>query len=218
MRGRLALALVAFATCGLVAGATRLAPAKHDDGASDRVFFFNSVTGESRNERPPEMPIPTDDGHRYWVVDGEAVWTPPEKWAWIEREAPDGTAFFENSVSGETQWERPEAAAWTARSSNRFFFYNRKTKETTRERPPVLGHHSEEHDATYYVDESGTATWDAPEKAAWTKHHSEEHSREFYSNSKTKESGWDFPDDSNLAWVKWHEEHHEEPRHRHAAL
>lgn len=193
-----------FLLLALVAGATASAALQNGD---DHLWYYNTLTGRSQAERPQEMAILTEDGNRYWVVEGEATWTPPEEWAWVARESPDGHAFWENTVTKETQWEQPSAAAWTVRSSNRYFYHNQVTKVSTREKPSVLGHDDTERNATYFSDPDGETTWDPPKDAAWSRHHSEEHGREYYANSKTKEVAWDIPAESNLAWIKWHEEY-----------
>ena len=37
-------------------------------------------------------------------------------------------------------------------------------------------------------------------------HQSEEHDRPYYFNRVTRESSWERPADSNVAWVRFHEE------------
>jgi hypothetical protein len=59
----------------------------------------------------------------------------------------------------------------------------------------------------YYVDPSTQeATWEAPHAAAWNEAHSEEHGRPYWYNRITKERLWTRPAESNVAWVRFHEE------------
>ena len=95
---------------------------------------------------------------------------------------------------------------WTARSSKRSYYHNVVSGETVAERPPVLGHHSEEHGAAYFVGEDGQPTWEAPDASAWETHHSEEHDRPFFFNPKTGDSLWEPHADTNAAWQQWFHE------------
>jgi len=95
---------------------------------------------------------------------------------------------------------------WTVKSSTTVFYHNVVTAETTRQRPAVLGHFDEEHNATYYVDEKNETTWDAPENAAWDESHSAEHDRVYFHNEKTGDVVWEPPADSNVAWHTHHDE------------
>ena len=96
---------------------------------------------------------------------------------------------------------------WTARSSKRSYYHNVVSGETVSERPHhVMGHYSEEHDATYYIGRDGLPTWEAPEASSWEAHHSEEHDRPFFHNSKTGQTVWEAPADTNVAWQQWFHE------------
>jgi hypothetical protein len=174
--------------------------------AASDVFFYNTVTGATQWERPHEMPFRDEEGRPYWEVDGEARWVPPTDWAWQEAHDPEGNEYYHNTITGESAWSKPASAGWTARSADRYFFHNTVTGETTRERPHVMGHESEEHNATYYVSASGEPTWHKPPAAAWSKATDKETGREYFSNDVTGEVVWLPPADSNVAWQKWHEE------------
>lgn len=173
--------------------------------ASD-VFYYNTVSGATQWERPAEMPLRDQDGRAYWEVDGEARWVPPTGWAWEEAHDPDGHVYYHNTVTGETSWHKPEAAAWTARSAKRYFFHNTVTGETSRHPPAVLGHHDDVHNATYYNDGEGGATWDPPEASAWARAKDVHTGRDYFHNKRTGEATWEAPKNSNAAWRKWHEE------------
>ena len=96
---------------------------------------------------------------------------------------------------------------WSVRSSISTFYHNVITSETTRDRPEVLGHHDEQHNATYYVDpKDNETTWEAPERAAWRESHSDEHNRVYFHNDVTGDVVWEPPADSNVAWHTHHDE------------
>ena len=174
----------------------------------DTVFFFNNVTGESRGDRPAEMPLWSQDSSRpYWVVGSRAVWTPPEAWAWTPHTDPDGRTYFFNFVNEQTSWSRPPCLGWSARSTKRYFWYNRATGASQRERPSVLGYQAEGHKVPYYPLPDGGTTWSAPPEAAWKEHLPAVHGEApYYSNSLTGEVAWEAPPEAAVHWVPWHEE------------
>ena len=56
---------------------------------------------------------------------------------------------------------------------------------------------------------TGEATWEAPEAASWKEAESTDpahKSRAYFYNSRTKETVWERPADSNVAWQKSHDE------------
>ena len=186
-------------------GTALLVSAEH---THDAPFFENNVTQETTWERPANMPLFAEDGRPYWIVDGHASWMPAKQVdAWQPRWDPDGHPFFESlATTGEATWERPPSMGWTARSSKRSYYHNVVSGETVSERPHVLGHHSEEHDATYYIGRDGLPTWEAPEASSWEAHRSEEHNRPFFHNPKTGETVWEAHADTNVAWQQWFHE------------
>jgi hypothetical protein len=110
-------------------------------------------------------------------------------------------------VTKEVTWERPAALGWSRRSQNKTFWWNIVSGETQRATPEALGFQTPE-GHTYFVDpKTGESTWDKPVAGAWEEGKSAEHKdRPFWFNSVTKESVWERPADSNVAWVKMHEE------------
>jgi hypothetical protein len=168
----------------------------------DVPFYFSNVTGASQWTRPPAMPYFSEEGRAYWVHDGVPSWTaadPADRWAshWDD----SGSQFFEHE-NGTVSWDRPVVYSWSVRSSLDHFWYNTQTRATQRERPAVLGHHSEEHNATFYV-EHGVATWEAPPDSSWVEVSDPATQRVYYHNTKTSDVAWEAPPDSNVAWVKW---------------
>ena len=69
----------------------------------------------------------------------------------------------------------------------------------------MLGHESEEHNATYYMKD-GVATWEAPPDSSWVEVHDEATRRPYYSNPKTGDVTWEAPAHSNVAWTRWFSE------------
>lgn len=193
--------LRAVVVVGLAALASAAEPAK------DVPFFFNNVTGESTWTRPPAMPLFDASGRPYWVVGGVASWEPANPADnWAPHTSPDGDTYFVNGA-GETSWERPAVLGWSVRSNSSFFWYNSVTHATQHERPAVMGHHSEAHNATYYETAGGKdVTWDPPEDAAWRRVKDPDSGVEFFHNDVSKESTWDLPAVSSLAWAVWHTE------------
>ena len=192
-----ALLLLAVAVLAHVCGAR----------ATEALFFHNNVTGVNTWTRPAEMPyFDADSGKPYWLINGEASWTPVDKeLGWVVHWSDGAVPFFVNEALNLTVWERPAVLGWSMRSSEKKFYYNTKTHETVRERPRDLGFHSEEHNATYYVDQDGDATWDAPEASAWEQHHDTEHNQPFYHNRVTGETVWEPPHDASVHWQEWFE-------------
>lgn len=177
--------------------------------AAEKGFWHNNVTGESSWESPPALGIPTADGKgKYWVVDGSPSWEPPSPFAWRAIPSTDpaqkGRPYFENWVTKEVTWERPAALGWSRRSVNDTWWWNVVTGETARAPPvDVVGIPTEDGEHTYFIDaKTGKATWDKPPAAAWVESKSAEHDRPFWFNSVTKESTWERPASSNVAWMK----------------
>ena len=113
--------------------------------------------------------------------------------------------YFDNEVTGETTWTRPAALGWSRRSVERTFWYNSVTGASRRDAPvEVVGvHHESGH--TYFPAPGGGATWDRPPAAGWNEVESEAHEgRTYFYNTVTKETVWERPADSNVAWVRYH--------------
>lgn len=198
--------------CGL--SSTRCPPhSAWSDAACAHVPRYNNVTHISQWKRPDALGIQSKDGtSRFWVVNGNATWEAPVDYAWRVFASKDTQVpFFENWVTNETTWERPAALAWSRRSYNKTFWHNVVTLESAH-RPPahIVGVETEE-GRTYYVDPaSGDVSWDKPVAASWHEAESEKadggDSRKYFHNAITKETVWERPADSNLAWIKMHQE------------
>lgn len=106
-------------------------------------------------------------------------------------------------------WERPAALGWSRRSVNDTWWWNIVTGETVRVPPPaVVGIPTEDGQNHYFVDpKTGEATWEKPAAASWHEAKSEKHDgRPYWFNTVTKETVWERPADSNVAWQKQHSE------------
>ena len=192
-------------------------------------FWYNTVTGESRNDAPPEVGHHDATKNRTFWIDPEtkqAVWDPPKQWAWKETASDDpaheGHSFLVNAVTGETTWDRPASLAWSRKSRHKTFYFNRLTGETTYERPTrALGYEDPETKRRYYdvVDPAtgqptGDVTWDTPHDAAdaWqetTTPQDHEHAhalggRTYYHNIVTGATQWTKPEETG--WIKYHED------------
>ena len=104
-------------------------------------------------------------------------------------------------------WERPAALGWSRRSFNKTFWWNQVTGETQHEEPVDVFGFDDGAGYRFFIDpKTGQSSWDRPERSAWSEVHSEEHGRPYYYNNVTQEVSWEKPADSNIAWVKYHEE------------
>ncbi len=170
------------------------------------------MTGESTWKQPDALGIATPDGtSRYWVVDGQPSWKPPAEFSWRTVASADpahaGRSYFENWVTKEATWERPAALGWSRRSYNNTYWWNVVTGETQRAAPGHVVGFEAPSGHKYFVDPSTQEpTWDAPAAAAWSEAHSAEHDRPYWFNRVTKERVWTRPAESNVAWVRFHEE------------
>ena len=176
-------------------------------GMCDDTFFYNNVTGESRSTRPMEMGFWSAATRRsYWLVDGNATWTPPRAWAWRAHTLPDGRVYFSNQVDGAKSWKRPACLGWSKRSRTRYLWFNLASGAMQPERPLALG--VQEGDGPpYFAAPGGSTTWEPPPHAAWMKHTPEDGGTPpYYSNTVTGEVAWAAPPEAGVHWVKWYEE------------
>ena len=80
-------------------------------------YYFNSVTGESVWDVPPEYGYVSVDeeslGQRFYVVNGVSVWEKPKQWDFDEHKDPEtGTPFYHNRHTDEKTWEKPACLGW----------------------------------------------------------------------------------------------------------
>ncbi len=177
--------------------------------SAEKGFWYNNCTGESSWTPPDALGIPSPEGGRYWIVDGNPTWDAPAEYAWRQVVSTDaaheGRVYFENYNTGETTWERPPALGWSRRSYNKTYFYNTVTGQSVATAPAhAVG--METPDGTkYYTDPvTGATTWTKPVAAAWVE--AKEDEKTYYFNEHTQERAWEKPADSNLAWIRMHEE------------
>ena len=64
--------------------------------------------------------------------------------------------YYHNPSLKLSQWEKPEALAWTKKDSERYFWYNSVSKESTWETPRDARFESEEHPGRFYYLVDGT--------------------------------------------------------------
>ena len=170
------------------------------------------MTGESTWRQPDALGVTTPDGRsRYWVVNGAPSWQPPAEYSWRAVASGDpahrGRTYFENWVTKEASWARPACLGWSRRSYNNTYWWNVVTGETQRDPPGHVVGHEAPGGHKYYVDPAtGDVTWDTPPAGAWREAHSEQHDRAYFFNVVTRESSWERPPVSNVAWVRYHEE------------
>eukprot|EP00884_Botryococcus_braunii_P017481 jgi/Botrbrau1/4416/Bobra.0348s0008.2 len=73
-------------------------------GAKPKKFYwFNSVSGVTQWEEPPQWEFYGDDGKAYYLnEDGEKVYDKPDKYAWKElaSDQHDGAKYYHNELTG----------------------------------------------------------------------------------------------------------------------
>lgn len=82
--------------------------------STERVFYFNQVTGESQHSRPLEMGFWSEEHNRtYWVDDqGDATWESKYWWTQVPVEGEEGKFYYVNEMTKESSWEVPSDLAW----------------------------------------------------------------------------------------------------------
>uniref|UniRef100_A0A7S0SKA1 WW domain-containing protein n=1 Tax=Mantoniella antarctica TaxID=81844 RepID=A0A7S0SKA1_9CHLO len=188
-------------------------------------FWYNTVTGESVTDSPPELGyLDPVQKRTYWIDPDtkKAVWAAPEQWSWTESESKDPahegrSTFYSNTVTGKSTWEKPASLAWARKSRTKMYYYNQLTGESTYERPKQLGYEDPATNKVYYDitnssagKATGEVTWDPPHYAAGAWHETESPAgtanpgKVFYHNSVTGEVQWAKPEVT--AWIKYHED------------
>lgn len=178
-----------------------------------KFFWYNHVSGESSWFDPLPSAHTDDEGNKFFQdpFNHSHTWwesEAPEEYAWVKVPGQpggehEGRDYFHNKVTDEVSWEEPKMLAWRKMATDRVFYYNQVTGESTHDRPEAMGYWSDEHNRTFWLDENGEATWES--KYWWTKVPVEgEEDKFYYVNEMTKETSWELPKDA--AWVLWHEE------------
>lgn len=173
---------------------------EHYDESSGGYFYYNATTGETSWERPAGMADPAQvapqiqssewaemydeqSGRPYYynATTGETSWEKPAGFspgsgaAGVATEGPTGTGRQPDAAAPDsgatTEWEEMYDSG-----SNRTYYYNRTTGETSWEKPAAL---------------SATATTQSP----WTEHVDSTTGTVYYVNSSTNQTQWERPTD-----------------------
>jgi len=82
--------------------------------SSEKVFYYNQVTGASQRERPHAMGFYSDEHSRtYWVdKEGNPTWESDNWWTEVPVEGEEGKVYYYNEVTKASTWEKPEALGW----------------------------------------------------------------------------------------------------------
>ena len=75
----------------------------------------------------------------------------------VQEDTKDMRTYYHNPSLKLSQWEKPEALAWMKKDSNRYFWYNSVSKESSWDTPRDAKLESAEHPGRFYYQVDGTS-------------------------------------------------------------
>jgi hypothetical protein len=198
----LALAMVG----GVSAGPKKDVP--KETNLKQQHFYFNNISHVSQWARPMEIPHrDKKTGRQYWSVFGQVTWDAPSDLAWRTVPYNSSLSYFENYKTKERTWDRPLVLGWSKRSVANSYWVNTVSNSATRTVPYVVGFTDSQANRYFVNPKTKQPQWEKPVEAAWVEKDSDAYpDRTFFFNEVSKQSTWQMPEDSNLAWVEIHDE------------
>lgn len=167
---------------------------------------YNEVLGKSQNTQPEDVPVWNEKHDRfYYVQNGQASWDTPAHLAWRELRDPADRPYYRNDVLDETTWTKPAVLSWKRLDRSKYYLYNQVSKQSVwpQEAPAYVGLVDAKTGRRYWRDpRTNKATWNPISvEAAWAQSE-DKNGAQYYYNSLSKETTWNLPEKSNVAWKK----------------